>query len=173
MRSVLVLVVLLAVACAGGAEETTTTSTTVATTTSSVATTSTTAPAGPCPEAPYELAWLPPTVRPATADDDANEPDEFTSVGGTRATLWVNGEGDTAIALVRGSLPPQDWPSDRGEVEVAGTRAVAGPFPDGRWVVGWFNEPGDRCDQYTMVFYPPVSPAQVEETLSSMTRLPG
>src|SRR5690606_6628375 len=79
----------------------------------------------------------------------------------------------TAIALVRGALPPQEWPSDRGEVEVAGGRAVAGPYPDGRWVVAWFNEPGDRCDQYTMVFYPPVSPAEVEETLANLERPPG
>lgn len=173
VRSPILALLLLAVGCSS-AGETTTTTTTIPPATSAVDTTpSTTAPAAPCPEAPYDLTWLPPTVRPAADDDAAGEPDEFSSIGGTHTRLWVGSEGQTAIALVRGALPPQEWPSDRGEVEVAGGRAVAGPYPDGRWVVAWFNEPGDRCDQYTMVFYPPVSPAEVEETLANMERLPG
>ncbi|MGH8911715.1 MAG: hypothetical protein ACRDVD_04320, partial [Acidimicrobiia bacterium] len=135
-------------------------------------TSSTTAPPGPCPPAPYELATLPPAVV-AADDDTIEEPDEFTSIGGTNTRLWVNGEGAAAIALVRGTLPPDQFPGERGEVDVAGSRGVAGPYPDGRWVVTWFNEPGDRCDQYTMVFYPPVSPAEVESTLAAMVRTPG
>lgn len=110
---------------------------------------------------------------PAEGQDTTDEPDEFQSVGGTHVRLWVNEEGATSIALIRGTLPPQQFPAERGEVEVAGTRGVAGPYPDGRWVVAWFNEPADRCDEYTMVFYPPVSPAEVEDTLAAMTRVPG
>jgi hypothetical protein len=112
-------------------------------------------------------------VEPVEDSDTVDEPDEFTSIGGTSMRIWVGPEGETRIALVRGTLPPQQFPAERGEVEVAGVRGVAGPFPDGRWVVAWYNEPGDRCDEYTMVFYPPVAPAEVEEAVASMTRLPG
>jgi hypothetical protein len=40
-------------------------------------------------------------------------------------------------------------------------------------VVGWFEEPRERCDLYTMVFYPPVAPADVESTLDAMNRVGG
>lgn len=173
MRLTIVLL-LLAVACADSSVETTTTTTAVASTTTSVPdTTSTTEPPPPCPPPPYELEWLPPAVEPAEESDTADDPDEFTSVGGTNVRIWVGQGDETAIALVRGTLPPQQFPAERGEVDVAGSRGVAGPYPDGRWVVAWFNEPGARCDEYTMVFYPPVSPSEVEETLASMQRIPG
>jgi hypothetical protein len=55
-------------------------------------------------------------------------------------------------------------------VEVAGIRAVVGPFDDGKWVAAWFEGEGERCDLYTMVFYPPVEPAEVETALASITR---
>jgi hypothetical protein len=57
-------------------------------------------------------------------------------------------------------------------VEVAGQRAVAGPFPDGKWVVAWYEGDGTRCDLYTMVFYPPVAASEVEATIGSMVRVP-
>ncbi|MGA7270590.1 MAG: hypothetical protein WB239_05905 [Acidimicrobiia bacterium] len=133
---------------------------------------STTEPPPPCPPAPYELGSLPTEVVPATGDTPA-EPDEFTSIGGTNTTLWVGHGGDPAIALIRGALPPHRFPGEKGEVDVAGTRAVAGPYPDGRWVVAWYNAPGARCDLYTMVFYPPVSPDEVQQTLAAMSRLAG
>jgi hypothetical protein len=164
---------LLLAACSGGGAVETTLTTLPTTSTTAPTTTSTTAPPEPCPPAPYELGFLPPTVSSEEVEDTVDEPDEFTSIGGTHVRLWVNTDGVTAIALVRGALPPQQFPAERGEVEVAGVRGVAGPYPDGRWVVAWFNEPGDRCDEYTMVFYPPVSPAEVEQTLEGMERIPG
>lgn len=109
---------------------------------------------------------------PATGDTPA-EPDPFTSIGGTNTTLWVGHGGDPAIALIRGTLPPNQFPAEKGEVDVAGTRGVAGPYPDGRWVAAWYNDPGARCDLYTMVFYPPVSPQEVQQTLAGMTRVAG
>lgn len=163
---------LLAVACAGTTGETTTT-TLVPTTSTVPQTTATTEPPPPCPPPPYELGWLPPLVQPTEEGDTVDEPDEFTSIGGTNTRIWVDEDGETAIALVRGTLPPRQFPAERGEVDVAGSRGVAGPYPDGRWVVAWFNEPGARCDEYTMVFYPPVAPSEVEETLASMQRIPG
>lgn len=171
MRSVAVVCVVVS-ACSSAPDATTTTPTTAVPTTTTALTT-TTAPPQPCPPAPYELSFLPPTVVPAEQEDTVDEPDEFQTIGATHVRLWVNSESTTAIALIRGSLPPQQFPAERGEVEVAGSRGVAGPYPDGRWVVAWFNEPGDRCDEYTMVFYPPVSPAEVEQTLAGMTRTPG
>jgi hypothetical protein len=106
-------------------------------------------------------------------EDAEPDPDEFTSIGGTNVRLWVDGDGLAAIALVRGALPPREFPAERGEVDVAGTRGVAGPYPDGRWVVAWFNEPGDRCDLYTLVFYPPVAPVEVEQTIGDLVRVAG
>jgi hypothetical protein len=163
----------LLVGCAGDSAVETTAIEALPPTTVASSTTTTTLPPSPCPPAPYELNALPPTVRSTDVEDTADEPDEFTSIGGTHARIWVNADGETAIALIRGSLPPQQFPAERGEVEIAGSRGVAGPYPDGRWVVAWFNEPGDRCDEYTMVFYPPVAPAEVEQTLEGMVRVPG
>jgi hypothetical protein len=115
---------------------------------------------------------LPARVTGEAADLEAIELDEFTAMGGTRSVFWVDSSGSLTIALIRGALPPQDWPGDRGEVEVAGMRAVVGPFEDGKWVAAWFEGEGGRCDLYTMVFYPPIEPAEVETALMSITREP-
>lgn len=164
----------LVTACAVGAPPDTPAPATTIAPVTTLATTTTVAPS-PCPPAPYELGSVPSRVESTEAGPGAAEPDpdEFTSIGGTHIRLWIDGDGEPAIALVRGSLPPQQFPAERGEAEVAGTRAVAGPYPDGRWVVAWFNEPGDRCDEYTMVFYPPVAAREVEQTLADMTRTAG
>ena len=96
--------------------------------------------------------------------------DEFTSVPGTSSVIWVDTDGNVAVELVRGTLPPREYPGAKGEVEVAGARGVAGQFEDGTWVVAWFTEPGERCDLYTMVFYQPVEPDEVKATLASIRR---
>ncbi len=77
------------------------------------------------------------------------------------------------MALVRGSLPPEEWPGERGEVSIDGARGVAGQFEDGTWVVAWFEEPGDRCDRYMLVVYQPVEAAEVEATVASLDRTAG
>jgi hypothetical protein len=160
--------------CAGdGAGPSTTAGTPTTAPAGTTASTATTVPPEPCPPAPYELAQLPGAVAEAEGDSGDAEPDEFTSIGGTHTRLWVDVDGEPAIALVRGSLPPNQFPAERGEVTVGDSQGVAGPYPDGRWVVAWFNEPGDRCDEYTMVFYPPISPQEVESTLEAMRRVPG
>jgi hypothetical protein len=111
-------------------------------------------------------------VGTATLDPAEIEPDVWTSVPGISATLWGRDDA-VAIALIRGALPAVDWPGDKGTVSIDGTDGVAGPHPDGTWVVGWFEEPSERCDLYTMVFYPPVAPADVEATLEAMDRVGG
>jgi len=126
-----------------------------------------------CPPPPYELAVFPFGVGQGILDPDEIEPDVWTSVGGTNTTFWGRSDGTAAIALIRGTLPAVDWPGDKGEVTIDGTRAAVGPHPDGTWVVGWFEQPAERCDLYTMVFYPPVAPAEVESTLAGMVRVAG
>lgn len=174
VQVVLIVAVLIVTACSDTpAPDATATSAPLPETTTTVEPTTTTGPPPPCPPAPYEVGSLPQRVQSAEVSDTTDDPDEFTSIGGTNVRLWVDGEGATAIALVRGALPPRQFPAERGEVEIAGTRGVAGPYPDGRWVIAWFNPPGDRCDLYTMVFYPPVAPTEVRDTIASMVRVPG
>ncbi len=116
---------------------------------------------------------LPVGVGQGLLDPDEIEPDVWTSVGATNTTLWGRTDGTVAIALIRGTLPAVDWPGDKGEVFVDGTRAAVGPHTDGSWVAGWFELPGERCDLYTIVFYPPVAPSEVESTLAGMNRVGG
>lgn len=156
-------------ACVPGAEPTTTTPSTTAPFGSS--TTTTLEPLVECPPIPYAVSELPTRVTGEAADLESIELDEFTAIGGTRSVFWVNAEGELAIALIRGALPPIDWPGERGAVDVAGTEGVVGPHVDGKWVAAWFDNDGsDRCDRYTMVFYPPVEPFEVESTLRAITR---
>lgn len=164
---------LMLAACSGGAVGDTTTTTLAQTTTSTVATT-TTQPPRECPEAPYQMANLPPAVGQGSLDSESFDPEDvWTSVAGSRATLITRDDGTVAIALIRGTLPVIDWPDEKGEVLIDGTRAVVGPHPDGTWVAGWFEEPGERCDLYTMVFYPPWNPSDVEDVLRGMDRVGG
>jgi hypothetical protein len=169
MKRPLLALLILAVACADAASGTTTTTAPSTTSTGAV---STTGPPEECPPPPYELGILPPGVGTATLDPAQIEPDVWTSVPGIGATLWGRDDA-VAVALIRGALPAVDWPGDKGTVSIDGTDAVAGPHPDGTWVVGWFEEPRERCDLYTMVFYPPVAPADVESTLDAMNRVGG
>jgi hypothetical protein len=171
MRKLSVLALLLVVACSDGAA-TTTTSAAPSTTSTTVAPTTTTTVVE-CGAIPYELAALPARVdaeRPLT--DDVPR-DQFTTIPGTRSRLWFDGEGDLAVAFIRGSLPPLEWPGDRGEVSVDGARGVAGPLDDGSWMVAWFEGEGDPCDQFFIVFYPPVEPSEVEAAVASLDRTAG
>ena len=174
MRRLLPFLLLLA-ACGGSgvADTTTSTATTTPPPATSVPTATTAGPPVECPPAPYELASLPFGVGEASLEPEEIEPDVWTSVGGTNSTFWARSDGTVAIALVRGTLPAVEWPGERGEVDIDGSAAVAGPHPDGTWVVGWFEQPGERCDLYSMIFYPPVAPGDVEETLAGMNRVGG
>lgn len=176
MTKRLTLLAVLLAACSSPASVTTTdspTTSTVPDTTTTAQATSSTEPAVQCPPAPFEVPTLPPGVGQGLLDTDMIEPDAWTSVGGTHTTFWGRPDGTVAIALIRGTLPAVDWPGDKGEVSVDGTPAVIGPHPDGTWVMGWYQEPRGRCDLYTMVFYPPVTPPEVESTIESMIRVPG
>lgn len=172
MRGLLAGLLFLA-ACSGGAGADTTTTTTLPPTTTTTAATTTTQPPVECPPAPYEMTFLPVGVGQGELDTASLEPDVWTSVAGTNTTFVPRNDDTVAIALVRGTLPPVDWPAERGEVTIDGTRGVAGPHPDGTWVAGWFEEPGARCDQYSLVFYPPWSPSDVEQVIEGLNRVGG
>lgn len=170
MKRSLLILLLLVSACSSAGSGTTTASLTPATT--SGESVSTTAPPVECPSPPYDVSFLPAGVGAAVLDPAEIEPDVWTSVPGSSATLWGQGE-EVAIALIRGSLPAVDWPGDKGVVTIDGTDGVVGPHDDGTWVAGWFEAPGDRCDLYTMVFYPPVAPEDVEQVIHGMNRVGG
>ena len=165
-----VLALALLVGCA--AEPAATTTTVAPTTTTTPAASTTTLPR-PCPEAPYEVGYLPININDAGMDPSGVEPDVWTSVGGTTTTFFGREDGTVAIAVIRGTLPAVDWPGEKGETTVDGVRAAVGPHPDGTWVMGWYVEPAERCDLYTMVFYPPWAGPEVERVILSMTRVPG
>lgn len=171
MRNLSVALLLILAGCTAATAETTTTSTVPATTTTSVATTTTVPDA--CPPAPYEIGFFPPWMNEEGVDPSGIEPDVWTSVGGTQTTFYGRNVGSVAIALIRGTLPPIDWPGEKGTTTIDGTDAVAGMHLDGTWVVAWFEEPGARCDLYTMVFYPPWSQEDVGSVVHSMDRVGG
>lgn len=173
MRPVLVgALALLLAACSGTGGEEPTTTAPAPVTTSTLATTTTPAPSD-CPRAPYDLEFVPTGVGQGELESTELDPDVWTSVPGTNTTFIPRSDDTVAIAIIRGTLPPVDWPGVKGEVSIDGTPGVAGPHPDGTWVVGWFEEPGERCDLYTMVFYPPWAPSDVEQVLSGMDRVGG
>jgi hypothetical protein len=174
MRWLSLSLLLLLSACATNPVEATTTTVLTQTTTNPPATTTTLAGAiDECPAAPYEVGFLPTGVGEGGLDMSEIEPDVWTSVGGTQTTFFGRNDGTVAIALIRGTLPAVDWPAEKGEIEIDGTRAAVGPHADGTWVAGWFVAPAERCDRYTMVFYPPWNPQDVEAVLASMTRVAG
>ncbi|MDH4309934.1 MAG: hypothetical protein OEX04_20870 [Acidimicrobiia bacterium] len=170
MRSILAVVLVAITGCAG---EVSSVPTTVAVTTSVTSDTTTSAPTQDCGSVPYRVGELPERVVSEEATADEIPQDQFTTLPGTTSRLWFDGEGDPAVVLVRGALPPIDWPGEKGEVFIDGARGVAGPLDDGTWMVAWFEGQGQGCDQFFMIFYPPVEPSEVERTIASLNRTAG
>lgn len=162
---------LLLAGCTGAGDATTTIP--AVTTTVSPSTTEFVPPLTDCPAAPYRFGVLPDRVSTKSVDPLDVEQDEFTSMAGTHSVLWLGDSGELVLALIRGALPPAEWPGDKGTVDIDGVEAAAGQYADGTWVIGWFEAPGERCDLYTMVFYQPVEAAEVERVLASMDRVAG
>lgn len=173
MRAAAGAVLISLMACSTGAQPSITASAPT-TTVPETTTTTTAAPLTICPAAPYELTHLPEGVGGQGAIDlQSLEPDVWTSVAGSHTSFYPRDDGSVAIALIRGTLPAVDWPGDKGEVSIDRTRAAVGPHPDGTWVAGWFEAPGERCDLYTMIFYPPWDPSDVQQVLLGMDRVGG
>jgi hypothetical protein len=173
MRPLLAVMALSLVSCSTVAGPVTSTFPASTTTTTEPATTTTGPPLTICPPAPYVLTLLPDGVGQGRLDTETLDPDLWTSVPGSHTSFYPRDDGSVAIALIRGTLPAVDWPAEKGEVSIDGTRAAVGPHPDGTWVAGWFEAPGERCDLYAMVFYPPWIPSDVQQVLLGMNRVGG
>ncbi len=168
---VLMTLAVLAAACTnGGAAPTTIVA---PTTTTAPATTTTVERLADCPAPPYDISSFPSGITSEQVPIADLPFDDYTIVPGSSSQIWLADDGALAMALIRGALPPEQWPGERGEVSIDGAPAVVGPFDDGTWVAAWFEEPGERCDQYTLVFYPPVDPEEVRTTIESMDRTAG
>lgn len=166
------MIALLASACTdGGAVSTTTQSPPTPTTVPE--TTTTVERLVDCPAPPYDISSFPSGVSSDQVPVSDLPFDDYTIVPGSSSEIWLADDGSLAMALIRGALPPEQWPGDSQIVEIDGVDARVGPFESGEWVVAWFEEPGERCDQYTLVFYPPVDPQEVRATIDSMDRTAG
>jgi len=140
-------------------------------------TTSTTEPppaveaCGPAPFVPTVLPDRVATETPATKDIPF---DLYTIISGTSTSVWGQSDGAPVLAIIRGSLPPVRWLETPEKITVREVDAALGPLPDGVWGVAWFEGP-DRCDEYSIILYPPASAEEIQmvaESLVGGNRLP-
>jgi hypothetical protein len=139
-----------------------TTTTMVVTTTTST----TVAQIAACREPDFLPAVLPAGVSPNTEPSDIPL-DQFTAIPGTSTSLWANESGDPVLILIRGALPPQRWVEAPEVIRVRGVDAALGMLPDAHWAVAWFEGP-DRCDEYSLIMYPPADAETVRATAESL-----
>lgn len=127
-----------------------------------------------CDPAPFVPTVLPDRVaddRPATRDVPF---DQYTIISGTSTSVWSQDDGTPVVGVIRGSLPPVQWLETPEKITVRDVDAALGRLPDGVWGVAWYEGP-DRCDEYTIVLYPPATAAEVQgiaESLIEGERLP-
>jgi len=102
---------------------------------------------------------MPERVVPEMPDPGTIEFDDFTRIAGTYAAIRFDETGSPVLLMIRGALPPRQFTSDTETVSVLGDiPALVGPIGDGYWAAAWAIPPGDRCDLYSLIFYPPVEP---------------
>lgn len=127
-----------------------------------------------CAPASFVPTVLPDRVaadQPATRDVPY---DLYTIISGTSTSVWSQEDGEPVVVVVRGSLPPVGWVESPERVTVREVEAALGELPDGAWGVAWFEGP-DRCDEYSIVLYPPATQEEarlVAESLSEAERVP-
>jgi hypothetical protein len=171
-RGAIVLLAVLVAGCTNGGTVPTTTEP-PPTTTTAQETTTTVERLADCPAPPYDIGFFPSGISSDQVPVADLPFDDYTIVPGSSSEIWLADDGSLAMALIRGALPPEQWPGESQIVDIDGVDARVGPFEGGEWVVAWFEAPGERCDQYTLVFYPPVDPQEVEATIESMDRTAG
>ncbi|NIA26019.1 MAG: hypothetical protein GWP04_10695 [Gammaproteobacteria bacterium] len=113
-----------------------------------------------------------PTMLPVrvTADQPASRDvpfDQFTTIPGTTIRLWAGASGAPVMVMIRGALPPERWTATPERIVVRGVDAALGPLQDGVWAVAWFEGP-DTCDEYSLVFYPPVDLTEIRAVAESV-----
>lgn len=167
----MVMCAVLVAACTEGGASTTTTA--LPATTTIPETTTTVERLADCPAPPYDISAFPSGVSSDQVPVEDLPFDDYTIVPGSSSEIWLADDGSLAMALIRGALPPEQWPGESQIVDIDGVDARVGPFDTGEWVAAWFEQPGERCDRYTLVFYPPVDPQEVQTTIESMDRTAG
>lgn len=166
MRSLVALALALVLAaCSESAVDTssvTTTTTALTSTTTPTTTTTSTVPVLRCDPADFL-----PTVLPSGVEAGSVVPlDPFTSIPGAASSVWVDGSGEISLLLVRGALPPERWVTTPESITVRGVDAALGELPGGHVAVAWFEGP-ERCDEYSLILYPPGEKATVREIAES------
>lgn len=159
---------LLVVACAGPSAAVLSATTTTSIAVPQLASSTTPAPVE-CPPPPYFAGILPSRAAEDPVTPSRVEFDRFTSLAGTSSAIWTDADGETVMALVRGTLPPEQFTGEREIVKVHGVDAVLAPVADDHWVVAWY-ETEDRCDLYTLVFYPPVDVLEARAVVAGLER---
>lgn len=95
--------------------------------------------------------------------------DRYTAIEGTSTLVFVDGEGAPKLTIVRGSLPPDEWAGRTVRIDVGGFSGALGTMPDGAWAAAW-TESAARCDQYSLIVYPPSSREEVEAVADGLRR---
>lgn len=180
MKQLLLALALVVSACGGSDGEATllTQSTFSLPDVSDTTTTSTTEPPPPavvsCDTADFVPSELPARVADERPEVKTIPFDLYTTISGTSTSVWSQDDGEPVLVIIRGSLPPFRWEATPEVIEVRGTEAALGELPDGYWGVAWFEGP-DRCDEYSIVMYPPATAEEVRAVAESVVegeRLP-
>ena len=101
---------------------------------------------------------LPDRVVDGLPDSSQVAFDEFTVIAGAFSAIQFDEAGELVVVMIRGALPPRQFTDQHEVVEVLdGIPAQVGPIGDGYWAAAWALPPGDRCDLYSLIFYPPVT----------------
>jgi hypothetical protein len=136
-----------------------------------ITTTSTTEPPAPpvvaCDPAPFVPSELPDAVAAEQPETREIPYDQYTIISGTSTSVWTADDGTPVLALIRGSLPPAPWLATPQRISVRGVDAALGMLPDGVWGIAWFEGPA-RCDEYTIVQYPPADAETVRAVAESL-----
>jgi len=162
----LIALLLLSTACSPAAVTSTTaaTSTTIASTT-----TATSVDLVNACDPPTFLPTVLPARAAATQPNIPKVPlDQFTMLPGTTIHIWSDDSDQPVMVVIRGALPPVKWIETPEHITVRGVDAAFGPLPDGVWGAAWYEGP-DTCDEYSVIFYPPVDVDEARMVAESMT----
>ena len=162
-------------ACASGVEAepvTTTTrpvTTTIVTTSEAVVEASPEDARTPCAAPDYFPSVLPERVADVQPDPADASFDPFLLIANTSNRFLADDVGDPVVAVVRGTLPPEQWATKPSEIQILDDiPAALGPLSDGVWAVAWVFSETDPCDQYTMFLYPPTSAEEARAAAESL-----